>query len=157
LEDTLQAEEKIGLESDSPTDTGEIFQNEKLNLINISIAGFMTDKNNKELYSKMDKEISRPKAVCRIILGILIFLFWFFTGISPTLIYSSGIQSFIGTFSFFIRNPITFLLIAIGNIIMGIISYIYIGILWWSAFHLLWSIRWFYGYIKYRNVKKASK
>ncbi len=117
----------------------------------------MTDKNNKELYSKMDKEISRPKAVFRIILGFLIFLFWFFTGISPTLIYSSGIQSFIGTFSFFIRNPITFLLIALLNVFMGVISYIYIGIWWWSAFHLLWSIRWFYGYIKYHGVKTAPK
>ena len=117
----------------------------------------MANKNNKELSSKMDKELSRPKAVFRIILGFLIFLFWFFTGISPTLIYSSGIQSFIGTFSFFIRNPITFLLIAVGNVIMGVISYIYIGILWWSAFHLLWSIRWFYGYIKYHAMKTASK
>lgn len=116
----------------------------------------MKDKknlDNKELTSKMNKQISRPRAVGRIILGFFAFLLWFFLGVPPTLIYSSGIQTFIGTFSFFIRNPIIFLLIALINIFMGIISYIYIGILWWTAFHILWSIRWFWGYAKYRNVK----
>ncbi|MGB9979930.1 hypothetical protein [Methanobacterium sp.] len=38
------------------------------------------------------------------------------------------------------------------NIFLGIIVY-FIGIIWWSAFHIIWSIRWFYGYAKYRKVK----
>jgi hypothetical protein len=144
----------IGLESGSLTDTGEIFQNKILNLINIPIAGyFMEDTNKEELSSKMNKQISRSRAVIRLIIGFFGFLLWFFLGVPPTLIYSSGIQTFIGTFSFFIRNPITFLLIALLNVFMGVISYFYIGILWWSAFHILWSIRWFYGYIKYHSIK----
>ena len=111
------------------------------------------DVDNKELSSKMNKEISRSRAVIRLIIGSFGFLLWFILGIPPTLIYSSGIQTFIGTFSFFIRNPLIFLLIALINIFMGVISYFYVGILWWSVFHILWSIRWFWGYIKYHSVK----
>jgi uncharacterized membrane-anchored protein YitT (DUF2179 family) len=117
----------------------------------------MTDKksldNNEELTSKMNKQTSRPRAVGRIILGFFAFMLWFFLGVPPTLIYSSGVQTFIGTFTFFSRNPIIFLLVAILNVFMGIFSYFFVGILWYSAFHLLWSIRWFYGYNKYRGLK----
>lgn len=111
------------------------------------------DKTQEELSSQMNKQISRPRAVFRLIFGFFAFLLWFILGVPPTLIYSSGIQTFIGTFSFLVRNPVIFLLIGLINVFMGIISYIFLGILWYSAFHLLWSIRWFYGYKKYHGLK----
>ncbi|MDO8869364.1 MAG: hypothetical protein Q7V10_01295 [Methanobacteriaceae archaeon] len=109
-----------------------------------------------ELSSKMNKQLSPTRAVLRLIVGFFALLLWLFLGVPPTLIYSSGIQSFIGTFSFFIRNPIIFLLIALLNIILGTIEFIHLGVLWWSAFHWIWSIRWFYGYVKYRNLKNPD-
>jgi uncharacterized membrane-anchored protein YitT (DUF2179 family) len=111
----------------------------------------------KELTSKMNKQLSPRRAILRLIAGFFALLLWLFLGVPPTLIYSSGIQSFIGTFSFFIRNPIIFLLIALLNIILGTIEFILLGILWWSAFHWIWSIRWFYGYGKYRNLKNPDE
>ena len=113
------------------------------------------DKDQKQL-SRMEKIISPSRAVARIIFGIFAFLLWILLGIPPTLIYSSGIQTFIGTVSFIIRNPIIFLLIAIINVIVGIISYFFIQLLWYTAFHLLWSIRWFFGYSKYSRLKKKK-
>lgn len=117
----------------------------------------MLDKNRNKELSKINKQISKPRAVGRLIIGFFAFLLWFFLGVPPTLIFSSGIQTFIGTVSFFIRNPVIFLLIALINIFMGIISYILVGILWYSTFHILWSIRWFYGYNKYMGLKKSSE
>lgn len=114
------------------------------------------DKDKKEL-SRMDKIVSPSRSVGRIIFGIFAFLLWILLGIPPTLIYSSGIQTFIGTVSFFVRNPVIFLLIALINVLMGIISYIFISLLWYTAFHLLWSIRWFYGYVKYSRLKAKNK
>lgn len=114
------------------------------------------DKDQKWL-SRMDKITSRSRAVGRIIFGVFAFLLWFFLGIPPTLIYSSGIQTLIGTVSFFIRNPTIFLLIALLNVLMGLIGYLYIKILWFSLFHFLWSIRWFYGYWKYNRLKKKNQ
>lgn len=121
----------------------------------------MTDKNNahkkdKELPSWMDKFFLKSRAVGRIIIGVIAFLIWFILGVPPSLIYTSGIQTFIGTYSFFIKNPIIFLLIALLNIIVGVAIIFYPGILWLSAFHFIWSIRWFYGYNKYRGLKKSS-
>lgn len=113
------------------------------------------DKKDKEL-SKMEKTVSKPRAVKRLIFGFFAFCIWFFLGVPPELIYTSGIQTFIGTVSFFNRNPIVFLLIALINIVMGVISYIFVGVLWWSLFHILWSIRWFYGYMKYRKLKNKK-
>ncbi|WP_414469715.1 hypothetical protein [Methanobacterium sp. ACI-7] len=110
----------------------------------------------KELLEEMNKQISKPRAIVRLIFGFFAFLLWFILGIPPQLIYSSGIQTFIGAFTFFKKNPIIFLLVAVLNIIMGLISYYFLGILWYSAFHLLWSIRWFYGYNKYRNLKNED-
>lgn len=112
-------------------------------------------KDDKEL-AKMDKVVSKPRAVFRLIFGFFAFLLWFFLGVPPTLIYSSGIQTFIGTFSFLVRNPVIFLLIALINVLMGIVSYMFLQILWYTAFHFLWSIRWFYGYGKYRRLKKSE-
>lgn len=117
----------------------------------------MVDKKNDKEASKLDKFFSKPHAIGRIIFGFFAFLLWFILGVPPQLIYSSGIQTFIGTFTFFTRNPIIFLLVAILNVLMGVVSYFLLGILWYSAFHLLWSIRWFYGYGKYRNVKNTAE
>ncbi|MGB9937791.1 MAG: hypothetical protein ACPK7O_08740 [Methanobacterium sp.] len=115
------------------------------------------DSDEKKLLKKMNKQISKPRAIGRLIIGFFAFLLWFILGVPPQLIYSSGIQTFIGAFTFFQRNPIIFLLIAILNIIMGLISYYFLEILWYSSFHLLWSIRWFYGYNKYRDLDYHSK
>lgn len=102
--------------------------------------------------SGVEKTFSKRRAVVRILLGFLALVLWFLIGISPTIIFSSSIQEFIGVFSFFVKNPILFLLVAFLNIFSGVVVYIYIGILWWAVFHLLWSIRWFYGYFKYRST-----
>lgn len=114
-------------------------------------------KDKEELPSWMDKFFLKSRAVGRIIFGIFAFLIWFILGIPPSLIYASGIQTFIGTFSFFTKNPIIFLLIALLNIFVGVAIYFYPGNIWLSAFHFIWSIRWFYGYNKYRSLKTASK
>ena len=79
-----------------------------------------------------------------------------FYRVSPTIIFSSSIQEFIGAFSFLVRNPIIFLLVAIFNILLGILVYFTLGIILWAAFHIIWSIRWFYGYFKYRKTTLAD-
>jgi len=115
------------------------------------------DEKEKELSSKIKKELSPVRAILRIIFGFFGLLIWIFIGVYPTLIFTSGIQGFIGTLSFLIRNPIIFLLIAFINILLGAIEYIFFGILWWAAFHFLWSIRWFYGYWKYSSLKTLKR
>jgi hypothetical protein len=112
-----------------------------------------TDDEMKELSSEMNKTFSPTRSVIRIITGFFVFLLWILIGVSPTLIFSSGIQGFIGTFSFLVRNPIIFLLVAFLNIFLAILEYILLGLIWWAGFHLIWSIRWFYGYNKYRKLK----
>lgn len=107
------------------------------------------DQVNGEPSSVNIRELSAPVAIFRIALGILGLLIWILIGIYPTIILSSGVQQFIGVFSFFTKNPYLFLLIASINIVFGVIEYILVGIIWWAAFHILWSIRWFYGYRKY--------
>lgn len=111
------------------------------------------DIDEKKLAVELEKKLSPARAIFRIILGAFGILLWFLIGINPSIFFSSAIQQFIGVTSFFYRNPIIFLLVALINIFLGIIVY-FIGILWWAAFHIIWSIRWFYGYIKYHNVKK---
>lgn len=102
--------------------------------------------------SQTNKTFSHRRAVIRIFLGFLAMVLWFLVGVSPTIIFSSSIQEFIGVFSFFIKYPTMFLLVALLNIILGVVVYQFIGIWWWAAFHLVWSIRWFYGYFKYRKA-----
>jgi len=114
-----------------------------------------SDERLKELSSKMNKTLSPSRAVIRIIAGFLAFLLWILIGVPPTLIFSSGIQGFIGAFSFLVRNPIIFLLVAFLNIFLGAVEYILIGLIWWAGFHFIWSIRWFYGYNKYRKLKNT--
>lgn len=111
------------------------------------------DTDEKELSVELEKELSPVRAVLRIIVGFFALLIWILIGVSPTIFFSSAIQQFIGVTSFFYRNPIVFLLVALLNIFLGLTVY-FIGILWWSAFHIIWSIRWFYGFIKFRKVKK---
>ena len=114
-------------------------------------------KKEKELSLKMKKQLSPIKSALRLIVGFFALLLWILLGVPPTLIYSSGIQSFIGTVSFFIRNPLTFLLIGLVNIFLGALELIFLGFLWWTAFHFVWSIRWFYGFKKYRKVSKSTR
>jgi hypothetical protein len=112
-------------------------------------------KDNKKL-SGVDKTFSYRRGFLRIVIGLIFFLLWIFIGISPTIIFSSSIQEFIGAFSFLVRNPIIFLLVALLNIFIGILVYFTLGIILWAAFHLIWSIRWFYGYFKYRKTSFAD-
>lgn len=112
------------------------------------------DADNEKLSVELEKKLSPARAVLRIILGLFGLLLWILIGVNPTIFFSSAIQQFIGLTSFFYRNPVIFLLVALINIFLGIIVY-FIGIIWWSAFHIIWSIRWFYGYAKYHNVNKT--
>ncbi len=109
-------------------------------------------KADKGASAEIKKTFSRRRAVVRIVLGFFALVLWIFIGLSPTIIFSSSIQEFIGAFSFFIKYPVIFLLIALLNIFLAAVVYVYVGIWWWAAFHLIWSIRWFYGYFKYRTA-----
>ncbi len=113
-----------------------------------------SDKNNKNKkeVSAVDKTFSKRRGVVRILLGFIALVLWILIGLPPTIIFSSSIQEFIGTVSFLIRYPIIFLLVALLNILLGFIVYLFVGIIWWAAFHFIWSIRWFYGYFKYRRA-----
>ena len=95
-----------------------------------------SDEGLKELSSQMNKTLSPTRGLIRIIAGVFAFLLWILIGIPPTLIFSSGIQGFIGAFSFLVRNPIIFLLIAFLNILLGALEYILIGLIWWAGFIL---------------------
>lgn len=109
-------------------------------------------ENDKKVSSGVKQTFSRRRGVLRIFLGLIALVLWIFIGLSPTIIFSSSIQEFIGAFSFLVRNPIIFLLVALLNIFLGILVYFTLGIIWWAAFHFIWSIRWFYGYFKYRST-----
>lgn len=80
----------------------------------------MEIKDNIEL-SGVDKTFSQRRGVLRILVGLISFLLWIFIGVSPTILFSSSIQEFIGAFSFLVRNPIIFLLVAMFNIFLGIL------------------------------------
>lgn len=114
----------------------------------------MDRENDQKELSEMDRTFSRRISIIRVFISILAFLCWIIIGYVPTILLTSGIQGFMGTVSFFVRNPLTFLLVAFLNIFLGIFEYVFFGIVWWSAFHLIWSIRWFYGYFKYRKLDK---
>jgi len=111
-----------------------------------------SSEDDNEVSSKVKKTFSHRKGVFRIFLGFLDLVLWIFIGVSPTIIFSSSIQEFIGIFSFFVRNPIIFLLVALLKIFLGLVVYFTLGIIWWAVFHFIWSIRWFYGYFKYRSI-----
>ena len=106
----------------------------------------------KEASSQIQRTFSRRRAVLRIFLGFIAMVLWFLIGVSPTIIFSSSIQEFIGIFSFFVKYPAMFLLVALINIFLAVTVYSFLDIWWWAAFHLIWSIRWFYGYFKYRKA-----
>jgi hypothetical protein len=68
-------------------------------------------ENNKHI-SGVDKTFSHRRGVLRIFMGLVALLLWIIIGVSPTIIFSSSIQEFIGAFSFLVKNPIIFLLVA---------------------------------------------
>jgi hypothetical protein len=108
-----------------------------------------------ELSSEMDNELSARRSVFRIVVAIFAFI-WFLAGgsVETVISLSGGAMGLSGLISFFLRNPITFLIIGIIQVVLGLILFIFsISLVIVSLFHFLWSIRWFYGYYKYRNVK----
>jgi len=131
------------------------FNNEIENIFEVDLMNKQKDNNSneKKINSQIHKTLSPRNSIIRIILGFFALLLWIVIGLPPTLIFSSGIQTFIGIFSYFIRNPIIFLLIALINIFLGAVEYLLLGIIWWAGFHFIWSIRWFYGYFKYHKIK----
>jgi hypothetical protein len=110
------------------------------------------DSEDKKLSKQMEKELSPAKAIIRITIGFFVIFIWILIGVNLTIIFTTATQQFMGFTSYFIRNPIVFLLIAFFNIFIGLFAYLFTEILWWCVFHLIWSIRWFYGYFKYRKV-----
>jgi len=128
----------------------------------LNLADFMeNEKNNlgeieqKKLSSQMNKQLSPRRAVLKIILAIVAFI-WFLAGGSAqtVLSLSGGALGLNGMVSFFLRNPVTFLIIGIIQIVLGLIFLIFtISGFIPPIFHFLWSIRWFYGFFKYRHVK----
>jgi len=109
----------------------------------------------KKLSSQMEKQLSPSRSLFRIIIAIFAFI-WFLAGGSAqtVLSLSGGAMGLTGLVSFLIRNPLSFLIIGIIQVVLGFIFYIisYSFVLL-TIFHFLWSIRWFYGYKKYRHVK----
>ncbi|HML05667.1 MAG TPA: hypothetical protein VK426_07840 [Methanobacterium sp.] len=116
-----------------------------------------SDRKEEKVEGNVKKTFSAKRGVVRVIFGTIALILWILLGISPTIIFSSALQQSIGVISFFYRNPIAFLLVAFINIILGLIVYFTIAIYYWAAFHFLWSIRWFYGYGKYRKLKSSKK
>lgn len=113
----------------------------------------------KELSAQMEKQLSPRRSVTRIFIAILAFL-WFLAGGSAqtVLSLSGGSLGLIGVVSFLVRNPITFLIIGIIQIILGLLFYLFFSTYYFMViFHFLWSIRWFYGYKKYRHLKSLNK
>jgi len=104
----------------------------------------------------LNKMLSLHRSIFRIFLAILAFIIWIFIGYYPNIMFTSGVQRLVGVFSFFVRNPVIFLIIALVNIGMGAIYYILIGTVLWAAFYFLWSIRWFYGFGKYSMLKSNN-
>ncbi|HOI72438.1 MAG TPA: hypothetical protein PLC38_09205 [Methanobacterium sp.] len=109
------------------------------------------DNESHELSKQMDRELSLTRSILRIIIGFFAMLIWILLGFDITIFFSSTIQQTMGWTSIFIKNPIFFLIVAFINIIFGLIAY-GLGILWWAAIHLIWSIRWFYGFFKYNKI-----
>jgi hypothetical protein len=55
----------------------------------------------KEVSQQLKKQLSPARAVARIIMGFFALLVWILIGVSPTVLFSSSIQEFIGVTSFF--------------------------------------------------------
>ena len=112
----------------------------------------------KKLSSQMEKQLSPSRSLFRIIIAIFAFA-WFLAGGSAqtVLSLSGGAMGLTGLVSFLIRNPLSFLIIGIIQVVLGFIFYIisYSFVLL-TIFHFLWSIRWFYGYKKYRHLKSLN-
>ncbi len=110
-----------------------------------------------ELSSKMNKQLSKRNSLIRIIIAIIAFI-WFLLGGSAQTVFalSGGQLGFTGVVTFLIKNPISFLIIGILNVISGIIFYIFAFSPFISIFHFLWSIRWFYGFKKYRSLMDTN-
>jgi len=112
----------------------------------------------KDLYT-MEKVLSPGRAIVKIIIAIFAFL-WFLAGGSAqtVLSLSGGSLGLVGLVSFLIRNPITFLIIGIIQVVLGLIFYLFFAEYYFMViFHFLWSVRWFYGYKKYLHLKIPDK
>lgn len=112
-------------------------------------------ENEKELSSQMEKQLSPVRSLIKILIAIFAFI-WFLAGGSAqtVLSLSSGVIGLTGIVTFLIRNPISFLIIGIVQVILGFIFYFFgSSFIFLTAFHFLWSLRWFYGYKKYRHLK----
>lgn len=121
----------------------------------------VNDKNNideEELSSRMDKQLSPRSSLIRILVAIIAFIWFLLGGSAQTVLALSGGQlGLAGVVTFLIKNPISFLVIGILNVMSGIIFYIFSISFFIAIIHFLWSIRWFYGYNKYRGLKKHFK
>lgn len=117
------------------------------------------DKKQEEDLSEMEKVLSPGRSIAKIGVAILAFI-WFLAGGSAQTILSltGGSLGLVGVVSFLIRNPITFLIIGIIQVILALIFYFFFMEYYFMiVFHFLWSIRWFYGYKKYRHLKIPDK
>lgn len=113
----------------------------------------------KKLSAKMEKQLSPGRSLFKIFIAIFAFI-WFLAGGSAqtVLSLSGGGIGLVGVVSFLVRNPISFLIIGFIQIILGILFYLLsFTYLFLTIFHFLWSIRWFNGYWKYRNLKTTQK
>ena len=120
----------------------------------------MVDRNNideEKVASKMERQLSPRNSIIRILIAVIAFVWFLLGGSAQTVLALSGGQlGLVGFVSFLIRNPISFFIIGILNVISGIIFYVFAISLIVMIFHFLWSIRWFYGFIIYRNVKISN-
>ena len=108
-----------------------------------------------KLSAEMEKQLSPSRSLLRILTAIFAFI-WFLAGGSAqtVLSLSGGAMGLSGVVTFLLKNPISFLIIGFINVVLGLILYIFaISFMLVSIFHFLWSIRWFYGYEKYRHLK----
>lgn len=115
-------------------------------------------ENEKELSSQMEKQLSPVRSLFKILIAIFAFI-WFLAGGSAqtVLSLSGGAIGLTGVVTFLIRNPISFLIIGIIQVVLGLIFYIFgPSFMPLTVFHFLWSVRWFYGYKKYRHLKKSK-
>jgi len=110
----------------------------------------------KKLWTQMEKQLSPRRSIFKIIIAILAFI-WFLVGGSAqtVLSLSGGGLGLVGVVSFLLRNPISFLIIGFIQVALGLLFYFFfISYYVMIIFHFLWSIRWFYGYKKYRTYEK---
>lgn len=113
----------------------------------------------KKLSARMEKQLSPGRSIIKICIAIFAFI-WFLAGGSAqtVLSLSGGGIGLVGVVSFLIRNPISFLIIGIIQVFLGLIFYfLSFSYLFLTIFHFLWSIRWFYGYKMYRHLENQTK